>query len=238
MYRMKMKGAPTRTAEILIYEDIGADWFGEGLTAKQFAADLRALGDVKQIDLRINSYGGDVFDGLTIYNLLKDHKAEVTTHIDGIAASIASVIAMAGNRIRIAENGFFMIHDAWGMQAGNAADMRAYAERLEAVSGQLASVYAARTRRKVDEVKQWMAGETWMDSGTAIDRGFADEMAENQKMAASYNPARHHYRNMPRHLAFNRKEAARGELSARHQALQQRITRKALGQPEAKAQRS
>ena len=98
-------------AEILIYEDVGEGWFG-GVTAKQFADELKALGSVKTINLRLNSAGGDVFDGLAIYRRLVDHPAKIVSHIDGLAASIASVIAMAGDEIRISESGFLMIHNA------------------------------------------------------------------------------------------------------------------------------
>lgn len=119
-YRISAKA---NEADVLIYEDVGDSWFG-GVSAKQFADDLKALGKVDTINLRLNSAGGDVFDGLAIYRQLVDHPARVITHIDGIAASIASVIAMAGTEIRIAEAGFLMIHDAWGMQMGNADDMR------------------------------------------------------------------------------------------------------------------
>src|ERR1044072_9600498 len=97
-FSIKAKG--NSEAEILIYEDVGEGWFG-GVTAKQFAEDLKALGKVDTINLRINSAGGDVFDGLAIYRRLVDHPARVITHIDGLAASIASVIAMSGNEIRI-----------------------------------------------------------------------------------------------------------------------------------------
>jgi ATP-dependent Clp protease protease subunit len=110
-YRMVARG--TDRAEIYLYGTVGADWFGEGVTAKQFAADLKGLGKVKTIDLRINSDGGSVFEGKTIYSLLAEHPAKVITRIDGLAASIASLIAMAGDEIHIAEGGFVMIHNAW-----------------------------------------------------------------------------------------------------------------------------
>src|SRR6478609_6695251 len=114
-YSIKAKG--TTAGEIYIYEDVGDSWFG-GVTAKQFAADLKELGPVQTLDVRINSGGGDVFDGLAIYRQLVDHPAKVVSHIDGFAASIASIIAMAGDEIRISEAGFVMIHDAWGVAVG------------------------------------------------------------------------------------------------------------------------
>lgn len=196
VFKAKSKTA----AEILIYEDVGEGWFG-GISAKAFAEQLKALGSVDTIDVRINSYGGDVFDGLAIYNQLVQHRATITTHIDGVAASIASVIAMAGKDIRIAESGWLMIHDAWGMGVGNAAVMRDLADRLDAVSNQLAGVYAARSGRPVDEIRGWMAEERWFSAADALDSGLATSMAENLRMAASGAPARFGFRHVPAALA-------------------------------------
>ncbi len=102
-YRVVNRGKDS--AEIYLYGAIGGDWMGEGITAKQFADDLKALGPVKKIDLRINSEGGSVFDGKAMYSLLNAHSANITVHVDGLAASAASFIAMAGDTIEIAEGG-------------------------------------------------------------------------------------------------------------------------------------
>ena len=109
------------SANISIYEEIG----GWGITAQQFSEDLKALGDISHISLHIHSPGGDVFDGIAIYNLLNKHPAKVTVQIDGLAASMASVIAMAGDRIVMPENALMMIHKPWGISGGNANDMAA-----------------------------------------------------------------------------------------------------------------
>ena len=154
-YQVKAKAADS--AEIMIYEDIGASFFEGGVSAKQFAADLKSLGKVRTIDLRLNSNGGDVFDGMAIYQLLVQHPATITTHIDGLAASIASVIAMAGSKIRIAESGFLMIHEAWGMGVGGSDDLRALANLLEVTTATMGDVYAARTRNSAAKIKEWMA---------------------------------------------------------------------------------
>lgn len=192
-FSIKAKG---REAEILIYEDVGEGWFG-GVTAKQFAEDLKAIGAVDTINLRINSLGGDVFDGLAIYRLLVEHKARVVTHIDGWACSIASVIAMAGNEIRMGEASTMMIHNAWGVAVGNADDLRSTADRLEAVSASLRDVYVARTGRDAVEVAAWMDAETWFTAAEAKANGFADEVTENLRMAARFDPAKHKFRNAP-----------------------------------------
>lgn len=195
-----IRARANKTAEILIYEDVGAGWFG-GVSAKQFADDLKELGDVTQIDVRINSYGGDVFDGLAMYNQLVQHKARITTHVDGVAASIASVIAMAGDEIHIAESGWLMIHDAWGMAIGNAADLRRQADLMDSVSEQLAGVYVARSGQPAEQVRAWMAEETWFNAGEAIDNKFATAMSENLRVAAHAAFDRSRFRNAPAALS-------------------------------------
>jgi len=171
---LKMRATTDKAAEILIYEDIGAGWFSEGITAKSFLTELRALGKLERIDVRINSAGGSVFDGLAIYNALRQHPAKVTVHVDGIAASIASVIAMAGQEIRMGEGAFVMIHDPFTMAAGNADSLREVADRLDAVKDELLDIYAARTGREHDEIAAWMKAETWFDAKDAMEFGFAD----------------------------------------------------------------
>lgn|SRR5262245_27466275 len=186
-YGIRAKG--TSEAEIFIYEDVGPGFFG-GVSAKQFADDLKALGSPKTINLRINSYGGDVFDGLAMYNLLAQHSARVVTYIDGIAASIASVIAMAGDEIRIAESGFIMIHDAWGGVVGNAKDMREMADKMDKVTGSLNDIYVKRTRNSGEQVAKWMDVETWFNAEEAIDNGFAGAMEESKQIAAHVEPSK------------------------------------------------
>ncbi|WP_163007764.1 head maturation protease, ClpP-related, partial [Pseudomonas viridiflava] len=129
-----MQAAAQRgTAVFEIFGDIGA-W---GITAKQFAQDLKALGDVSLIDLRVNSPGGDVFDGIAIYNMLRTHPARVEGSVMGLAASMGSVILMASNVIRMPANSMLMIHKPWGIQGGDADDMRRYADLLDKVEGSL-----------------------------------------------------------------------------------------------------
>jgi|JI10StandDraft_1071094.scaffolds.fasta_scaffold32348_5 ATP-dependent Clp protease protease subunit len=181
-YRFKAKA--DKTAEVQIYEDVGAGWFG-GVTAKDFASDLKSAGVVAQIDVRIASYGGDVNEGLAIYRMLAEHDARVVVHIDGVAASIASVIAMAGDEIVIAEAGSIMIHEAWNIAAGHADDFREMAVNLEKTSGQLADIYAARTKKPTSMIKDWMKATTWFYGQEAVDAGFANAVAENVKAAAS-----------------------------------------------------
>lgn len=192
----KMKG--DRKAEVFVYEEIGEFW---GLGAKEFAAELKSLGDdVDQIDVRINSMGGSVFEGFTIHSLLKNHKAKVVTKIDGIAASIASVIAMAGDEIEISENGFLMVHEPWTIMIGTAKEFREEAEVLDRLRGQSVKIYATRTGKSEKEVLALIEGkETWLNADEAVEMGFADFKMEPSK-AAALTIDRNLYPNAPSQL--------------------------------------
>ena len=183
--------ARTSGTEVLIYDEIGA----YGVTAKGFLAELGALPDDAAIDLRLNSPGGSVFDAVAIYNALKRHAGDITVWIDGIAASAASYIAMAGETIVMPENAFLMIHDPSGLVMGTAEDMRSTAEALDKVKGSLIQGYAAKSGKADDEIATLMAAETWLDAQDALDLGFIDRIAEPVKLAASFDVAR--FRNAP-----------------------------------------
>ena len=171
-------------AEIWIYEMIGEDfWSGGGVTAKNFQKELSAI-KATQIDLHINSPGGEVFDGIAIYNLIKQHPANVTTFIDGLAASISSVIALAGDEIFMAENALLMIHNPCGMEVGDANDMRKMAERLDIVRDSISKAYTSKTEQTEDEINALMDAETWMTADDAMELGFVDEITEKMDMAA------------------------------------------------------
>jgi ATP-dependent protease ClpP protease subunit len=179
-----------RGAEIVIYDDIGGGFFSEGVTARQFAKDLKAIGTVERLDVRMNSYGGVVDEGLAIYRTLIEHPARVTVHVDGVAASIASAIAMAGDEIVMAESSTMMLHEAWGGKLGTAAALEAFAKYISMNNDLLAKVYADRTGNTVEKIKGWMSAGpenlgTWMDAQTALDRGFATKIVQNAKLAAS-----------------------------------------------------
>lgn len=185
--RIAAKAGAAKTAEVYLYEDIGDGWYG-GVSAKAFSDTLRGLGDLNQIDVRINSFGGDVFAGLAIYRLLVDHKANVTTYVDGIAASIASVIAMAGNQIEISESAQMMIHNAWTITIGDDFAHEEQAARLAMTSSALADIYAQRSGTDIEKVRKWMKDETSFTSAEAIDAGFADKVMPNLRMAAAVRP--------------------------------------------------
>jgi ATP-dependent Clp protease, protease subunit len=178
-------------AEVAIYDEIGAF----GVSAKGFLAELGALPDGTPVDLRLNSPGGSVFDAVAIYNALKRHAGTVTVWIDGIAASAASYVAMAGDEIVMPENAFLMIHDPSGLAMGTAGDMRAMAEALDKISGSLVRGYAAKSGKTDDEIAALMAAETWFDAADAVAAGFADRLADPVRMAARFDIGR--FRNAP-----------------------------------------
>ena len=164
-------------AEILIYEQIGQSWWdGSGVGAKQFTEELKALGDVTAIDLRINSPGGDVTEADAIYTQLTQHPATINVFIDGLAASAASYIAMAGDTIAIAEHAKFMIHNASGLAMGNADEFRKMAEILDVFDSSIRTIYQRRTALEESKIKDWMDAETWFTGQETVDEGFADSI--------------------------------------------------------------
>jgi ATP-dependent protease ClpP protease subunit len=159
-------------AEVRIYDSIG--WWG--VTAKDFAAELDAI-SADEIVLRINSSGGDVFDGFAIYNLLRDHPAKVTTIVDGFAASIASIIALAGDTIQVHEASVVMIHDPWGVGIGNATELRELADVLDkTIAAPMAKLYSDRMDTPIAEIRNLMEAETWYTGEEAVEAGFASEL--------------------------------------------------------------
>ncbi|HCG1352051.1 TPA: Clp protease ClpP, partial [Pseudomonas aeruginosa] len=171
---------------ITIYEPIGYDWWtGEGVTAKRIAGALRAIGGDVDVTVNINSPGGDVFEGLAIYNLLREHKGKVTVNIIGLAASAASFIAMAGDEIRIGRAAFLMIHNAWLIAMGNRNDLREIADWLEPFDMTLADIYAQRTGIDIDDIVKQMDAETWIGGREAVDKGWADAFLESDEISSA-----------------------------------------------------
>lgn len=190
-----IKAKANDTAEISIYDEIGF-W---GVSAANFAQDLKDCGNnIKQINLHIHSPGGDVFDGIAIYNLLKNHPAKVTVYIDGLAASMASVIAMAGNEVIMPENAM-MIHKPWGIQGGDAEDMRKYADLLDKVENTLIPAYASKTGKTPEELAEMLSAETWLNGKECVEQGFADKLAEPLVAMASIKSRKlEDFENMPK----------------------------------------
>lgn len=186
-------------ATISILDAIGADWYGDGWTARKLSAVLRNIGD-RDIQVNINSPGGDFFEGVAMYSLLRDHKAKVTVRVLGLAASAASVIAMAADDLQISDAGFIMIHNAWAVAIGNRHDFREAAELLEPFDEAMVGLYAARTGKSEATVRAWMDNETWFSAKKAIAEGMADgTMPEPDKKETTDSKA---------HASVRRVEAA------------------------------
>lgn len=172
-----------------IYDAIGYDyWTGEGVTARRVAAALRSMG-AGPVTVNVNSPGGDVFEGLAIYNLLREHQGEVTVKVLGLAASAASFIAMAGDKVQIARAGFLMIHNAWVIAAGNRNDMRETADWLEPFDAAMADIYAARTGVDAKTVAKLMDAESWIGGAAAVEQGFADELLASDQVGKGESKA-------------------------------------------------
>lgn len=207
---VEIRAAAEGVTEILLYDEIGF-W---GITAREFVTALATVATPK-ILVRINSPGGDVFDGLAIYNALQAHAAEVTCQIDGIAASAASVIALAGSKTTIAENAMVMCHCAWSIGIGNSADMRAMADVLEKIDAQLAGIYARKTGKGVEDCTAMMVGEgkadgTWFTAEEAKAFGLVDEIIVPAEPAEPETPpenaTRQRINAMRRRLAIAERE--------------------------------
>jgi len=171
--RIEAKG---KEATVYIYDEIS--WWG--VDAAEFVKNLADV-DADTIHLRINSPGGSVFDGMSIYNCLKQHKAKVITHIDGLAASISSVIALAGDEVVMGEGSFFMIHSPWSMIAGDSEDLRKEADLLDKVAGTISEIYQNKSGKDADEIDEMMRAETWLTGAEALENKFIDRVEASEK---------------------------------------------------------
>lgn len=180
-YRIENRADTTVANEVYIYDEIG----GFGVSSGDFLNELRGLeGDVK---LHLNSPGGDVFDGLAIYQALRNHSGETTVVVDGVAASIASVIAMGADKVVMAPKATMMIHEGWTAAVGNSADMRKLADLLDKTSANIASVYADRTGQPADFWRDRMRDETWYNADEALEAGLIDEIEGKSKAPAKFD---------------------------------------------------
>lgn len=203
MFEIKMKS--NTKAEVLLYDDIGDG--GWGIGPVEVSKELKAAGKgVKEIDVRINSYGGDVFAGVAIYNIFKQHQASVSVFIDGVAASIASIIALSADpgKLKIAENGFYMVHNPWGFAMGTANDMRERADLLDKIRGTLLDTYMTRTSVERGVISEYMDGETWFTAQEALEVGLVDATTEAVEIAACVNKELYSkFKRIPENLISN-----------------------------------
>lgn len=171
-WQPEVHAASESDTSISIYDSIGENWDGTGITAKRISGILRNIGD-KDITVNLNSPGGDFFEGVAIYNLLREHKAKITVRVMGLAASAASVIAMAGDDILMGDGAFLMIHNAWTVAIGNRHDMVDAAALLEPFDAAMAKLYASRSGMSEAAVATLLDEETWLDADQALKDGFA-----------------------------------------------------------------
>ena len=190
------------SGELTLYGEISNEtWWGDEVTPKEFKADLDKLGEIDTLNIYINSPGGDVFAGQTIYSILKRHKAHKNVYIDGLAASIASVIAMAGNRIFMPKNSMMMIHNPWTVGMGNAGDFRKLAEDLDKIRESLIASYENQSILTKDEIIEIMDNETWLTANECEEYGFCHVVEEEKQIAASIDvEILERYRNTPKGL--------------------------------------
>ena len=170
------------SADVYIFDEIGT----YGVTAQEFITDIKDLKNTP-INLRINSLGGDVFDGMAMYNVIKRREAKTTVYIEGIAASIATIIALGADEVVMAENSLFMIHNAWGGSMGEAKDMRKTADTLDKITGELTDIYRKKTGLSYDSLVDMMDEETWLNANEAFSYGFIDTISDSIKVAAKYD---------------------------------------------------
>lgn len=173
--------AKSETLELDIFDTIGESWWRDSVSAKSVRAALKENRGAKTIKVRINSRGGEVADGSAIYSLLVDHPARVEVMIDGVAASMASIIAMAADEVRMSEAAYLMIHNPWGFAMGDAEEMRNVAETLDKMRTNLAGIYVKRSGQSLAQVLEWMDAETWFTAEEAKEFGFADSVTRAQK---------------------------------------------------------
>lgn len=179
-----IKASQTPANTINILDTIGEDYMGEGITSRRVSAALRRIGD-QEVFVDINSPGGDFFEGVAIYNMLRQHSQKVTVRVLGLAASAASIIAMAGDEIQIGQAGFLMVHNAWVVAVGNRHDMQEASQVLTPFDDAMASVYAAQAGVDRAAAAEWMDHETWFNGQEAVEIGLATELLAGDAVSQS-----------------------------------------------------
>lgn len=181
-YAITPKPAHGKT-EISIFDEIGM----HGVSAKSFINDLNRIPEDHTISLRIHSPGGEVFDGNAIFNALSRRTADVIVQIEGICASMATVISLAGHHVKMAANGFYMIHNPWGVAMGDSSELRDQAELLDKIRQNMVGAYVAKSGKSAEQISEWMDAETWFTAEEALEAGFIDEITDALAIAASAN---------------------------------------------------
>jgi ATP-dependent Clp endopeptidase proteolytic subunit ClpP len=208
-YAFKKSADKSGETELFVYDEIGS--FG-GVGAKQFIGDLKAHAG-EHIHLRINSPGGEIIEGAAIFNALSRHEGGLTVHIDGLAASMASVLAMAGRPVYMADNALMMIHNPWSMAAGESRDLRKQADLLDTMKTNLVRAYQKKTGMEEKQISKLMDEETWMDALEAVALGFVDAIEEGVPAAASAKQMRSRFDNFQKAMTAKKSEVAETEIT-------------------------
>ena len=182
----KIKNKSSEVSDVYLFNDIGTF----GITAQSFIDEIKQYED-RELNIHINSLGGEVFEGMAIYSIIQRRTSKTTVYIEGIAASIASVIALAADEVIMSENSLLMIHNAWGGTQGEAKDMRKQAEILEKITNEIAEVYVKKTKIPYNEIVEMMDEETWLTAQEAVALGFVDSISEPIKVAAKYDVSKY-----------------------------------------------
>ncbi|WP_338147111.1 head maturation protease, ClpP-related [Geobacillus stearothermophilus] len=226
-WEIKMSADGSNSADIFIYGDIVSyQWDETDTSAASFKKDLDAVGDVDTINLYINSPGGNVFEGVAIHNMLKRHKAKINVYVDALAASIASVIAMAGDTIHMPKNAMLMIHNPWTWTYGNAAELRKVADDLDRIGNSVKQTYLQKAGDKLTEEKlqEMLDAETWLSADEAYEHGLCDVVLEASQIAASISDELFSkYKNVPKQLKNQVKNCQKTVISAEEMAKRRQI---------------
>lgn len=198
----KLKALDEKTGELTLYGEISNEtWWGDEVTPKEFKTDLDDLGNIDTLNIYINSPGGDVFAGQAIHSMLKRHKAYKNVYIDGLAASIASVIAMSGDTVFMPKNAMMMLHNPWTIGVGNSEEFRKLAEDLDKIRESLIAAYEGHSALTRDEIISIMDAETWLTATECEEYGFCDVVQEEKQLAASIDRRLlGRYKNTPKKL--------------------------------------
>lgn len=225
---LKILNKTATEAEIIIYAGIGQSWWGEDtmISAKQFSDELKKIPEtVNTLNVRINSPGGDVFDGIAIYNRLKQHKAKKVIYIDGLAASIASIIALAGDEIKMGEGALYMIHLPWTFAVGDRTDLDNTVSRLMDIEEQMLGIYSRKTKMDKSELRPLLEAETWMSADEALEKGFVNEKLEDTVAIAASAIKNSQWIAKKPVKFFSDTEAAQSKISEMKNKISSRLTR-------------
>jgi ATP-dependent protease ClpP protease subunit len=186
MKRVFAAAVSNSTLELLVYDEIGENfWTGGGVTAQSVADAIAKAGSFDRISVRVNSPGGDCFEGVAIYNLLRAQGKPIDVSVDGLAASAASIIAMSGGTVSVGVGAMIMIHNAATFAYGDAAALHKIADTLDKISQTVGDIYVAKTKQSAAEIKTLMDAETWMSAQDAIDKGFADKILNQDEESST-----------------------------------------------------